>query len=448
VRRNHSKKSIPHILKSIHAETPASRWRGLFFYSASRISTARWKDETWLVGFVGVHDDLSRLTSTGKATALSNKLAGPVVIGKIFGKCGAIDADEEVFSDFIVQVGGIHAAICSNRPDLLPSRDLLAFANHDLIQVGIHRVHHFELTTLDERMPHNHHIPPPHAGIHCEGHIAIAYAINWRTEVAIAACHAIPILARMVGQEPSGHVIPLGVGLADRHVKTIRHPHCGTVTPGDSHKASHEEHKKNPKQPASHEGKILHPPTSEPQATRAAGIFLKIHLKVAGTQKIENIAPMSKSFPPRLRPAGHSTASYAIVASKFNQEFVQALVDNAHAELSSLEPGANIVLVWTPGSFEIPLFVQATAELNRFQAVIALGVILEGETEHARLIAEAVTRSLMDLSLKHKLPVIHEVLLVKDEAQARARCIGTEHNRGVEAARAAVSAARKLPEIV
>ncbi len=122
---------------------------------------------------------------------------------------------------------------------------------------------------------------------------------------------------------------------------------------------------------------------------------------------------MSKAFPPRLRTSGHSTASYAIVASKFNQEFVQA-----------------------------------TAELNRFQAILALGVILEGETEHARLIAEAVTRSLMDLSLKHKVPVIHEVLLVKDEAQARARCMGTEHNRGIEAARAAISAARKLPEIV
>ena len=157
---------------------------------------------------------------------------------------------------------------------------------------------------------------------------------------------------------------------------------------------------------------------------------------------------MSKAFPPRLRTSGHSTASYAIVASKFNQEFVQSLVDNAHTELNALEPGANIVLVWTPGSFEIPLFVQATAELNRFQAILALGVILEGETEHARLIAEAVTRSLMDLSLKHKVPVIHEVLLVKDEAQARARCMGTEHNRGIEAARAAISAARKPPEIV
>lgn len=157
---------------------------------------------------------------------------------------------------------------------------------------------------------------------------------------------------------------------------------------------------------------------------------------------------MSKSFPPRLRPVGHSAASYAIVASKFNQEFVQALVDNAHSELSALEPGANIVLVWTPGSFEIPLFVQATAELGRFQAIIALGVILEGETDHARLIAEAVTRSLLDISLKHKVPVIHEVLLVKNEEQARARCMGTEHNRGVESARAAVSAARKLPEIL
>ena len=157
---------------------------------------------------------------------------------------------------------------------------------------------------------------------------------------------------------------------------------------------------------------------------------------------------MSKAFPPRLRSSGPSKASYAIVASKFNQEFVQSLVDNAHTELNVLEPGAQIVLVWTPGSFEIPLFVQATAELNRFQAIIAFGVILQGETDHARLIAEAVTHSLLDLSLKHRVPVIHEVLLVKDEAQARARCMGTEHNRGVEAARAAVSASRKLPEIV
>jgi 6,7-dimethyl-8-ribityllumazine synthase len=157
---------------------------------------------------------------------------------------------------------------------------------------------------------------------------------------------------------------------------------------------------------------------------------------------------MSNAFPPRLRSSSHSAASYAIVASKFNEVFVQSLVDNAHRELNALEPAANIVLIWTPGSFEIPLFVQAVADLKRFQAIIALGVIVEGETEHARLIAESVTRSLLETSLRYKLPVVHGVLLVKDEAQAKARCMGKEHNRGVEVARAAVSAARKLPEIV
>lgn len=157
---------------------------------------------------------------------------------------------------------------------------------------------------------------------------------------------------------------------------------------------------------------------------------------------------MSSAFPPRLRAQSHSPASYAIVASTFNEVFVQSLVDNAHSELNALEPKANIVLIWTPGAFEIPLFVQAAAELKRFQAIIALGVILEGETLHAHLIAEPVSRALLEISLKHKLPVVHGVLLVKDEAQARARCMGTEHNRGVEVARAAVLAARKLPEIV
>lgn len=142
-----------------------------------------------------------------------------------------------------------------------------------------------------------------------------------------------------------------------------------------------------------------------------------------------------------------SVFSYAIVASKFNETYVRAMVDHAHSELNTLEPDAPVVLVWTPGSFEIPLFVQATAELKRFHAILALGVILEGETEHARLVAESVTKALLDLSLKHRVPVIHEILLLKNEEQARERCLGTTHNRGLEAARAAVSAARKLSVI-
>lgn len=190
------------------------------------------------------------------------------------------------------------------------------------------------------------------------------------------------------------------------------------------------------------------PANAETASRTTCRDFSNVDVSIAGTRKIDNIAAMSNAFPPRLRAQSHSPASYAIVASKFNEVFVQSLVDNAHSELSALEPKANIVLIWTPGAFEIPLFVQAAAELKRFQAIIALGVILEGETLHAQLIAEAVSRALLEISLKHKLPVLHGVLLLKDEAQAKARCMGTEHNRGVEAARAAVSAARKLPEIV
>lgn len=156
---------------------------------------------------------------------------------------------------------------------------------------------------------------------------------------------------------------------------------------------------------------------------------------------------MPKSFPQRIRESGQSTAPFAIVASSFNADFVQGLVDRATAELELLEPNSSVVVFRTPGSFEIPLFVQAAADLNRFQAIIAFGVILEGETDHARLIAESVTNSLLSISLKHRVPVIHEVLLVKNEAQASARCLEGDHNRGVEAAHAAVSAVRSLKEI-
>ena len=171
-------------------------------------------------------------------------------------------------------------------------------------------------------------------------------------------------------------------------------------------------------------------------------------LGVAERHKFANILGMQKAFPSRPTSSSNKQHSYAIIASEFNGKFVQALVDNAIQELHSIEPGASVSTLRTPGSFEIPLFVQKALETRKFEAIIALGVIIEGETAHAMLIAEAVTRSLMDLSLKHQTPVVHEVLLVKNEAQAKARCLDADHNRGVEAARAAITAARNLKQII
>lgn len=156
---------------------------------------------------------------------------------------------------------------------------------------------------------------------------------------------------------------------------------------------------------------------------------------------------MSKSVPMRPRLAPKATLSFAIVASQYNAQFTQPLVDNAYRELNILEPGATVSLISAPGSFEIPLMVQAVAELDRYQAIIALGLIIKGETSHAELIAQSVTNSLLDISLAHRVPVIHGVLLVGNEEQARDRCINTEFNRGIEAARAAVAAARTLRDI-
>lgn len=156
---------------------------------------------------------------------------------------------------------------------------------------------------------------------------------------------------------------------------------------------------------------------------------------------------MPKAFPLRPRTASNASRSYAIVASQFNDIYVQPLVDHALRELAEIEPGAKIEVFRSPGSFEIPVFVQAAADLKKFDAILALGVIFQGETGHATLIAESVTKALLDISLAHRLPVIHEVLFLKNEEQARERCLETEHNRGVEAARAAVQAARNLSEI-
>ena len=149
----------------------------------------------------------------------------------------------------------------------------------------------------------------------------------------------------------------------------------------------------------------------------------------------------------RPRMARKSGLSFAIVASRYNNSYVQALVDSATSELNEVEPGANVRVVRVPGSFEIPLAVKLVAMQKKVDAILALGVVLEGETAHAGLIARSVTTALMSLALEFRIPVIHEVLLLDNEEQAKARCLGKELNRGIEAARAAVSIARTVNDL-
>lgn len=131
--------------------------------------------------------------------------------------------------------------------------------------------------------------------------------------------------------------------------------------------------------------------------------------------------------------------TFAIVASTFNEDLVQGLIDACRSELLALMPNASIPLYRVPGAFEIPVCTEYVVKHSGCDVVIALGVVIQGETAHADIIARTVATQLADIAVRHELPVINEVLLVGDEAQAHARCFGTELNRGVEAARAAFS---------
>lgn len=146
---------------------------------------------------------------------------------------------------------------------------------------------------------------------------------------------------------------------------------------------------------------------------------------------------MSLSVPPKPRIPTAGRNKVAIVASQFNPEYTDALVEATIDELSSLVPSSRVDLIRVPGAFEIPLATKLILENEDPAAVICLGLILEGETAHAELVATSVTEQLLALSLAYSVPVIHEVLLVDNHEQAQARCLGTEKNRGVDAARAA-----------
>lgn len=146
---------------------------------------------------------------------------------------------------------------------------------------------------------------------------------------------------------------------------------------------------------------------------------------------------MSNFVPPRPRKVG-ARRTYAIVASSYNPEYVQGLVNYAACAFDAHSPNSKVILHQVPGAFEIPVVAQELCRDPHILAVLALGVIIRGETAHAELIGRAVTETLLRISVDHSKPIINEVLLLDNEEQARARCLEEELNRGAEAAYTAI----------
>ena len=149
----------------------------------------------------------------------------------------------------------------------------------------------------------------------------------------------------------------------------------------------------------------------------------------------------------KTKAKGEGVRRIAIVASRYNAKYVNAMLRAAKVELGKAKAIVEVVRV--PGAFEIPAVASGLSMrlAKPVDAIVCLGVILRGETTHAEHIGQAVTDALMQLQVDHTLPVIHEVLLLENVDQAKNRCLDSSHNRGVEAAQTAVEMTRVMARL-
>ncbi len=134
-----------------------------------------------------------------------------------------------------------------------------------------------------------------------------------------------------------------------------------------------------------------------------------------------------------------------IVQARFNHDLTGRLADFCINELVALGVVAkHIQHVTVPGALEVPTALQAMADSERFDALIALGCIIRGETYHFELVANESGAGVTRVSLDHHLPIANAILTVEDQAQAEARV----EEKGRDAARVAVEMANLLDDLL
>lgn len=134
-----------------------------------------------------------------------------------------------------------------------------------------------------------------------------------------------------------------------------------------------------------------------------------------------------------------------IVQARFNQDLTGRLAKVCIDELLALGVVAkHIQHVTVPGALEVPTALQAMADSERFDALIALGCIIRGETYHFELVANESGAGVTRVSLDHHLPIANAILTVEDQAQAEARV----EEKGRDAARVAVEMANLLDDLL
>ncbi len=139
---------------------------------------------------------------------------------------------------------------------------------------------------------------------------------------------------------------------------------------------------------------------------------------------------------------------FGIIVSRFNNELTDELCRSAYhgLEKNGAKP-ETIDVVRVPGAYEIPVVADKMAASGNYSALIVLGVVVEGETQHAQMIIDTTGQSLLDIACRHHVPVINEIVGARTWEQAEARCLGEKNTRGGYAAEAAIETARVYQQL-
>jgi 6,7-dimethyl-8-ribityllumazine synthase len=130
----------------------------------------------------------------------------------------------------------------------------------------------------------------------------------------------------------------------------------------------------------------------------------------------------------------------AVLASRYNESLVNSLMDHACAAIEQSGAAAPVI-ERVPGAAELPFAAAMLAEQGKFDAIICVGVVIAGDTNHHEIIGTSTAAALLDVSISQKIPVINGILVVNTLAQAQARA-GASINRGKEFAQAALEMAQ------
>ena len=129
-------------------------------------------------------------------------------------------------------------------------------------------------------------------------------------------------------------------------------------------------------------------------------------------------------------------ARVLIVEARFYDALNDALVEGARAVIE--DAGHSVEVATVPGALEVPAAIAMAAETGRYDAFVALGVVIRGETYHFEVVSNESARGIMALTIDG-IPIGNGILTVEDEAQAWARARRTEKDKGGDAARAALA---------